>query len=734
MLSPELSKTLTQPSINEFHRFQLECEAKHMTPVEMYLFLSQKYEELVLAEKSAVKEIAAKIKKDRKDQKDAAKRASAAEAHTKAAEKSILHSGSSTVIANNVIAPNKSNVEVKNIERNNGPNEKNFSPRVSLRRKSADHVEPPSGQGQTSRPTSLRVPPSSADATIGGLHSSKPPKDKELHQSTIILNNGQIVQVASSAEMEENGIAEELALELAAMATEEEFQYRDSDDEDDKANSSNFTHDPYVESVVGKVFKIKDAASNKSTPQLKALVNKLIPSSINTAGGSPVASLCPSPQSKIGRGINNNVAVSHVSGDKADLHGVGDTVTDFVIGQTIIHHDLTTGQYTCAVCQLNFDNRVDLDVHLEHSPLHAINLKIRQEIYQGTIAEAERLGKLAKMAISKMMSNNNNGGQSGDKSSNHPMNHHEELQHRWKRAINKVISNRLKQHYMPIIEELFDTPTGVKMLYAGEKIFYQTKSHLDIHIYLHIAMDIVEIVIHTLPNRKQRVKSKQRVAQEIREHDAHVHESITGTDNVLEEHTSDYLKPFIHPLTRLYLDFTILVPMVLGIDRQESGLHLDSHATVLQAQIKHQIESNQYVSGITSRFAAIHSNSKDIAEAKKMSITIEQAIVSFILNRLRVSLTENSKIEKDPSKKLLVSFDLSQYAGHPMLETSKLKEGFKPVPLTEERIRKHYDRKLVEEVSHEVHPDHGHSAGDIQKSLVTIDEVNPNTNITNAST
>ncbi len=40
VLSPELSKSLTQPSINEFHRFQLECESKHMTPVEMYLFLS----------------------------------------------------------------------------------------------------------------------------------------------------------------------------------------------------------------------------------------------------------------------------------------------------------------------------------------------------------------------------------------------------------------------------------------------------------------------------------------------------------------------------------------------------------------------------------------------------------------------------------------------------------------------------------------------------------------------
>ncbi len=67
MLSPELSKSLTQPSINEFHRFQLECESKHMTPVEMYLFLSKKYEELVLAEKSAVKEIAAAMKKDRKE-------------------------------------------------------------------------------------------------------------------------------------------------------------------------------------------------------------------------------------------------------------------------------------------------------------------------------------------------------------------------------------------------------------------------------------------------------------------------------------------------------------------------------------------------------------------------------------------------------------------------------------------------------------------------------------------
>ncbi len=695
VLSPELSKSLTQPSINEFHRFQLECESKHMTPVEMYLFLSKKYEELVLAEKSAVKEIAAAMKKDRKEKKDAAKVEQ---------QQAMVHSASA------VSSQQKDDTNVTSLRRRSLGNDIS-SPRTSNGRKTADGIEVLSLlKGETATPSSLRITSpkttdkqSSDSPTVRRAKSKEKDPNGELSPSTLILSNGKAVPIATSAELEENTIAEELAIELAAMATEEEFKYRDSDDEDSKVGErSNFSHDPYVESVVGKVFHIKDTSSGKSTPQIKALVDRLMPSPINT-GGSPVASLSPSPVKS--HDISTRTAIE---GHHNRVDDVVDNATDFVIGDTIIHHDVATGTYTCAVCRMNFECRSSLDVHLECSPLHSMNLKIRQEIYQGTIMEAERLGKLAKMAISKMMPSGISMGSSVQTNGHpdHTMNHHEEVQHRWKRAINKVISNRLKQHYMPIIEELFDTPNGVKMLYAGEKIFYQVKTHIDVHIYLHIVLDVVEIVIHSLPNRKQREKSKVKVAQEIREHDQH-HPFHEGHHDALcedELHSSDYLKPFIKPLSRLYMDFSILVPMVLGIDRAESGLSMDPHALVLQNHVKNQIESNQFVSSITSRYAAINTTSKDAAEAKKMSKTIEQAIVSFILNRLRVNLiSPDSKNEKDPTKKFVIGFDFSNYAGHPLIHESKLKPDFKPVPLTDERIRKHYDRKLIEEVSHEVH-------------------------------
>ncbi len=71
VLTPEMSKKLTQPSLDMFHQLQAECEEQNMTPVEMYLFLTSKYEELLAAEQDAIKALSgeSEIKKVSSTQK-----------------------------------------------------------------------------------------------------------------------------------------------------------------------------------------------------------------------------------------------------------------------------------------------------------------------------------------------------------------------------------------------------------------------------------------------------------------------------------------------------------------------------------------------------------------------------------------------------------------------------------------------------------------------------------------
>eukprot|EP01039_Chlorochromonas_danica_P002202 gene2200-2405_t len=474
VLSPELSACLTQPSLEKFHRMQAECEDKHMTPMEMYVFLTARYEELVQAEKEAVNALSSSLGEDAASLKGGRK-------------------------AKEVSAP-------------------------SIRTKSA-------------------------------------------HPERAILTRQQ------SIKLEEEYISKDI---LKEMEDSNEYDLRP-------------IYDPYVESVVGKVFNVVD------DPQVQSVVNMLLESS--------------------------------------DAH----PTTSFVVDNSFVKLD--NGSFECTVCRMKFEDRKTLDTHLHHSPIHSVNMRVRQEIFQSTLKEAERLARLAQLTISKFHEKEP---VTTTTTTETPREGAESLaRQRWKKAANKVICNRLKAQFLPIIEQICETPAGVRMLHAGSKFFYKAKVTFDLHIYLHIAQDIVEIVPHFIPGRKQRSSS-------------------------------------IQPYPRLYLDFRILVPLVLGVDITNSQLSTQENtlSSFLPA-------SNDLVSSVTSRVVALTASKQD--GDHNLNKTIEQAITSFILNRLRV-VQDFEKVD------VLLTFDTQSITNSPVLKAPPAE--LRPVPVSIEKIKSQYDERL----------------------------------------
>lgn len=474
VLSPELSACLTQPSLEKFHRMQAECEDKHMTPMEMYVYLTARYEELVQAEKEAVNALSSSL-----------------------------------------------------------------------------------GEGTAS-------PKGGRKAKEVSAPSIRPMGTKSAHPERAILSKQQ------SVKLEEEYIGKDILKEL----------------EDSNEYDLRPIYDPYVESVVGKVFNVVD------DPQVQSVVNMLLESS--------------------------------------DAH----PTTSFVVDNSFVKLD--NGSFECTVCRMKFEDRKTLDTHLHHSPIHNVNMRIRQEIFQSTLKEAERLAKLAQLTISKFHE------KEPVTTAETPREGPESVaRQRWKKAANKVICNRLKAQFLPIIEQICETPAGVRMLYAGSKFFYKAKVTFDLHIYLHIAQDIVEIVPHFIPGRKQRSSS-------------------------------------IQPYPRLYLDFRILVPLVLGVDITNSQLNTQENtlSSFLPA-------SNDLVSSVTSRVVALTASKQD--GDHNLNKTIEQAITSFILNRLRV-VQDYEKVD------VLLTFDTQSIVNSPMLGAPPPE--LRPVPVSIEKIKSQYDERL----------------------------------------
>lgn len=483
VLSPELSKCLTQPSLDKFHQMQAECEAKNMTPMEMYVYLTAQYEDLVKAEREAV---------------------------------------------NALLKPSKEKDD-----------------RHAQKRK-------PQPSSSSSRPQAHTAPPS--------RQQEKPAFTRQ-----------------QSLKLEEDYMSKDLLNE-----------FEESCDLDLRP-----IYDPYIESVVGKVFSVVD------DPHVQNVVNMLL-----------------------------------------ETGNVTQARSNFVVEDSFVKQE-ADGSLECTVCRMKFDVRSTLDAHITHSPIHSVNMKIRREIFQTTLKEAQRLAKLAQQTINKL-----NGRDPNEAATTTPRDGPEAVaRQRWKKAVNKVICNRLKAQFMPLIEQICETPVGVKMLHAGSKYFYKEKVSFDLHIYLHMAQDAVEIVPHFIPGRKQRTAS-------------------------------------IQAFPRIYLDYRILVPLVLGMDITNSRLSISESSTYSA--------SNNFASGVTSRVVAMTTSSSDgDADLNK---TIETALTSYTLNRLRVAV-EGKASSSLGGGEIRFWFDIQGIQNSPLLPGPPA--GVKPVPLSLEKIKLQYEEQVA---------------------------------------
>lgn len=492
MLSDELSKCLTQPSLERFHAIQAECEAKQMSPLEMYVYLTARYEELLQAEGEAVRMIA----------------------------KSLIDTDPSAA------SPPKEKI------------------RAAQKQKKLNKFNTVTPQ------------------IIDGFPITPPLTRKQ-------------------SNLEEEFLSKEICDEMEAL--QDDIEVRP-------------VYDPYIESVVGKVFNVVD------DPQLQSVVNMML------NGGDS-------------RSSQNN----------------------FVIGSAFVNQE-EGGTLECIVCRMTFESRKALDMHLGHSPIHSVNMKIRQQIFQNTLTEAERLAKLAQQTVNKFHAHD----------SNHPSEGPEvTAKARWRKAVNKVICNRLKQQFLPLVEHMCETPSGVKMLYAGSKYFYKSRCTFDLHIYLHISADTIEIVPHFLPSSK---KQKSR------------HHSIEA-------------------FPRIFLDYKVLVQLVLGVDMSESRLSMKS------TNVPSSIEpvSNNLVSAVTSKVVAMTSVKTETDSG--LNKTIEQALTSYILNRLRA-------LHDVKTHEYRMTFDIHGIQNSPLLDEPPLNVA--PVPLSVEKIRLQYERDLHNGVTPEM--------------------------------
>lgn len=467
MLSPELSKCLTQPSLDRFHRMQVECETKNMTPMEMYVYLTARYEELLQAEKQAVN---------------------------------------------------------------------------TLDLSAMDQAPP----------HSMKVVKPSAPKAAASHHPLSKQHSNKLEEE--YMNKDILNELEESNEFEVHAI-----------------------------------YDPYIESVVGKVFSVVD------DPHVQSVVNMLL--------------------------------------ETGDVHAK----TSFVVDNSFVRQ--VNGVLECTVCRMQFDNRKGLDTHLTHSPIHSVNMKIRQEIFQTTLKEAERLAKLAQLTINKLQGKD----PAADAETPREEGPEANARLRWKKAANKVICNRLKAQFLPLLEQMCETPAGVKMLHAGSKYFYKSKITFDLHIYQHTAHDIVEVVPHFIPGRKQKYAS-------------------------------------IVAFPRIYLDYRTLIPLVLGMDITNSRLSMQAHAvsaTILPT-------SNNFASGVTSRVVAMTASSEGEGGDGNLSKTIEQALTSFVLNHLHV-------VHEAKSSTYALIFDSDGIENNPVVQKPA---EVRPVPISIDKIKSQYAEQL----------------------------------------
>ncbi len=180
--------------------------------------------------------------------------------------------------------------------------------------------------------------------------------------------------------------------------------------------------------------------------------------------------------------------------------------------------------FECHVCSMFFDSEQSLDFHCDYSDLHRANLHLREQRLEAAHKEAIRLTGLARKVMKTLFDTLTSTATAAEVTEPpaekaeklvlpaQPTNydtvvaainaqeaHHHEIQHKWKRALNKVLHRNLAAKFAHILETRINVPTGVEMMYEGSKHFFRTKSTYDLRFLHHETYRIFEIVPTFVP-------------------------------------------------------------------------------------------------------------------------------------------------------------------------------------------------------------------------------------------
>lgn len=169
--------------------------------------------------------------------------------------------------------------------------------------------------------------------------------------------------------------------------------------------------------------------------------------------------------------------------------------------------------FECHVCSMFFDSEQALDFHCDYSDLHRSNLHLREKRLEAAHKEAIRLTGLARKVMKTLYDKLSPPGETQETTVvphkdgydavlaaiNAKEAHHHEIQHKWKRALNKVLHRNLAAKFAHILETRINVPKGVEMMYEGSKHFYRTKSTYDLRFMHHEVYRIFEIVPTFVP-------------------------------------------------------------------------------------------------------------------------------------------------------------------------------------------------------------------------------------------
>eukprot|EP01034_Spumella_vulgaris_P023114 gene23115-29307_t len=302
-------------------------------------------------------------------------------------------------------------------------------------------------------------------------------------------------------------------------------------------------------------------------------------------------------------------------------------------------HGMNELAFECKLCKKIFDTKNMLDTHVGYSQMHAKALAERDLKFRAAYLGAEHLAKLAKTSVLVMKDKLSlrQEYEDGFMSLN---------KYRWKHAVSKVIDRYLKSHYEEVVHNLNFTPfasSEVKLLYSGTKFFWRIKATFNVHIYLHVNSDCVEVIPQLLPSNSTGPGDGQTVR------------------DVLERSRVS---------KRIYLNHKLLKEQMFGLPKSLADAGTCMHAT--QRHLSVCVEEDRRTQQDIDLDLEMQREAEAAAALANpveavITTSVDDAMGLFVLNSLRLDFLAIANKAVGPHDALV--FECRSKADSPVLET-----------------------------------------------------------------